>query len=69
MDVFSFVSSTDIAEHCRNLNYVFSPVEIAYLIWRSDKKTLNTSYPMLFNEHIDECADDFYITYKTPDGK
>ena len=40
MDIYKYLNSQAIIEHCRSLNYVFSPVEAAYLIWQSNHHTL-----------------------------
>jgi len=36
MDIYSFIKSKDIAEHCRKLDHQFTPVEMAILIHQSE---------------------------------
>ena len=39
-DIYKFFNSRDIAEHCRNINYNFSAIETAYIVWHSNHHTL-----------------------------
>ena len=55
MDVYSFLHSPDVAEYCKKIGHIFNPVEIAYLIERSDK-TINEKN-MLFQELVDDYPD------------
>jgi len=32
MDIYSYINSKDIAEHCRNINHIFDPVEMSALV-------------------------------------
>ena len=40
MDIYSFINSKDIAEHCKNIGHEFTPLEQAVIIYKS-KKTLS----------------------------
>lgn len=40
MDIYSFINSADIGEYFRELNHKFNPLEAAYLVWRSGRRTL-----------------------------
>ena len=33
MDVYKFINSKDIREYLKKINYEFTPVEAAWLIW------------------------------------
>jgi len=35
MDIFSFIDSHDIADHCREINKVWTPFEMAIIIGRN----------------------------------
>ena len=37
MDIYSFIPSRDIAEHCRTIGHEFTPLEIAVIIYHSKK--------------------------------
>lgn len=37
MDIYEFIESKDIREHCRKIQYKFNSLESAFLIWQSDK--------------------------------
>ena len=37
MDIYEFIESKDIREHCRKMQYEFTALESAFLIWQSDK--------------------------------
>ena len=37
MDIYSFINSRDIAEHCRALEHEFTPLEQAIIIYHSKK--------------------------------
>ncbi len=39
-DIYEYFNSRDIAEHCRNINYKFSAIEAAYVVWHSNHHTL-----------------------------
>ncbi len=41
MDIFSFINSKDIADYLKKIGYGFSPKEQAWIVWHSQKKTLN----------------------------
>lgn len=37
MDIYSYFNSSDIAEHCKKINHVFDPLEMAVFVAYSDK--------------------------------
>ena len=37
MDIYSFIKSKDIAEHCRTIEHEFTPLEMAVVIYHSNK--------------------------------
>lgn len=37
MDIYNFLCSSDIADHCRNIGHTFSPLDMAVLVAMSDK--------------------------------
>lgn len=44
MDILKFLNSKDIAKYLKEINYKFSPVETAYVIYQSYKKTLKEKH-------------------------
>ena len=40
MDIYSFINSRDVAEHCRKINHQFSATEAAFIVYRSEKRNL-----------------------------
>ena len=40
MDIYNFINSKDICRHLRNINYEFSSLECAWLIWQSRRATV-----------------------------
>ena len=41
MDIYNFINSKDIDRYLRSINYEFSPLECAWLIWQSRRATVN----------------------------
>ena len=41
MDIYNFINSKDIYRYLRSINYEFSPLECAWLIWQSRRATVN----------------------------
>lgn len=39
-DIYSFINSKDIGDYCRKINHKFTALESAYLIWRSNRRSL-----------------------------
>ena len=56
LDICSFINSHDIAVHCRSINYQFTPLEAAYLIWRSRRRTAEDKQ-IAWNELIEANPD------------
>lgn len=44
MDIFKFINSRDIREHLKSINYCFSSLEAAWLIWQSKHTTLKEKH-------------------------
>lgn len=40
MDIYSYVNSKDIAEHCRSINHQFNAMEAAFLVHQNYAATL-----------------------------
>lgn len=43
-DIYNFFNSRDIAEHCKKINHEFTAIEMAYIIWRSQYKTIDEKH-------------------------
>lgn len=56
MDFYQFVNSRDIREHLRKLNYQFSSIEAAWLVWHSHNHSLNEKHKA-WQEIIDTTQD------------
>ena len=56
MDIYKFINSRDIREHLKNINYNFSSLEAAWLIWRS-KHTLLSEKHKAWNSIIKTMPD------------
>ena len=37
MDIYKFINSKDVRNYLKEINYEFTPVETAWLIWQSTK--------------------------------
>jgi len=44
MDIYKFINSRDIREHLKNINYNFSSLEAAWLIWKSKYTTISEKH-------------------------
>lgn len=44
MDIFKFVNSTAVADHLKSIDYSFSALEKAFLVYQSDKATLKEKH-------------------------
>lgn len=44
MDIYQFIDSKDIREHCRKLGHQFNTVESAYLVWQSRNTPLTEKH-------------------------
>lgn len=44
MDIYKFINSKDIEKHCRDIQFKFSPLESAFLIWQSRKHTIQEKH-------------------------
>lgn len=56
MDIYKFIESKDIQEHCRKLGHQFNTVESAYLVWQSRFIPLTEKY-VAWREIIDTMPD------------
>ena len=60
MDIYEFINSPDVANHCRQIGHVFTATEFAYFIWRSNHHPLVEKH-QAWQEIIDTMPDeDFY---------
>ena len=57
MDIYEFFNSRDIAEHCRKINYKPTATEAAYIIYFSERHTLNQKHNA-WQELIDTMPDE-----------
>lgn len=55
IDIYSFINSPDIADHCRNLSHVFNALEMAVIIAYSEK-TIKEKHEA-WRQIIADCAD------------
>ncbi|GHV41824.1 hypothetical protein FACS189490_09490 [Clostridia bacterium] len=55
MDIYEFFRSSDIAEHCKAINHEFSPLDMAIIVYLSDKpiKRKHEAYRQIISEHPD----------------
>ncbi|MGN0804165.1 MAG: hypothetical protein ACI4MN_02140 [Candidatus Coproplasma sp.] len=56
MDVYKFINSKDIAAYLKQIDYRFSPLEIAYLVYQSLNTTLDEKFSA-WQEIIDSMPD------------
>lgn len=56
MDIYQFIDSKDIREHCRKLGHRFNTVESAYLVWQSRNTSLAEKHEA-WREIIDTMPD------------
>ena len=56
MDIYSFINSKAISEHCRKINHQFTPLEMAYLVYANDCFNIAQKHAA-FNEIISEQPD------------
>ena len=61
MDIYSFMISRDIAEHCRNIGHEFTPLEMAYIVYKSKRAMMEKH--KAYKEIIDSAPDMSYSTY------
>lgn len=59
MDIYNFIDSNDIREHCRRIGHIFTPLEKVYLINRSRRCTAKERHSAML-QIIDE-AEDFVM--------
>lgn len=64
MDIYEFIESKDIREHCRKMQYKFTAQESAFLIWQSDKtiQQKHAAYREIINTMPDEKLNDRICT-------
>lgn len=55
MDIYSFLNSKDIAEHCRRLKKAWTPLQMALIISRSDRPVPDKH--RAWRELISDCPD------------
>lgn len=56
MDIYSFINSKAISEHCRKINHQFTPLEMAYLVYANDSLSIAQKHAA-FHEVIDKQPD------------
>lgn len=56
MNIYDFINSRDIAKYLKEINYQFSTLECAWLVWQSCKHTLEQKYDA-WQEIIDTMPD------------
>lgn len=56
MDIYKFINSMDIRNHLKEINYEFSPVEAAWLVWQCFDMTLERKHKA-WNEIIETLPD------------
>lgn len=56
MDIYKFINSKDIRNYLREINYEFTPVETAWLIWQCENITLKEKHNA-WNEIINTMPD------------
>ena len=44
MDIYSFINSRDVEEHCRSLKHEFSAIETAFIVYQSKKRNLREKH-------------------------
>ena len=44
MNIYNFINSRDIAKHLKDIDYQFSTLECAWLVWQSRKHTLEQKH-------------------------
>ena len=44
MDILKFINSKDIREYLQKINYQFTPIEAAWLVWKSTNTTLKENH-------------------------
>ena len=56
MNIYNFINSRDIAKHLKDIDYQFSTLECAWLVWQSRKHTLKQKHAS-WQEIIDTMPD------------
>lgn len=56
MDIYSFINSKDIRNYLKEINYEFTPIETAWLIWQCEHTTL-TKKQNVWQEMINTIPD------------
>ena len=56
MDIYSLINSKAISEHCRKISHIFSPIEMAYLVYTNDSLNIPQKHAA-FNQIIKEQPD------------
>ena len=55
-DIIDFINSSAIANHCRRIGHGFSTLDMAYLIWASEKHSVEESVTSGANPSADKTA-------------
>ena len=56
MKIYRFIQSKSVREHLKKINYTFSPLQMAYIIWQCPDATLNERFDA-WQEIIDTMPD------------
>ena len=56
MDIYSYLNSKDVAEHCRKLNYQFNTIEAAFIIYKCYRLSIKEKHNA-FLELMDSMSD------------
>ena len=67
MDIYAFLNSQDIAEHCKKLRHHFTAREMAYIIWSSNHHTLDQKM-LAWAEIINALPDEEHKDFEYVDG-
>ena len=64
MNIYDYFNSPDVAEYCKKMNHIFSAVEMAYIVWRSEHHTMLEKH-IAWQEIIDTMPDETFSTWTT----
>ena len=56
MNIYDFINSNAIRNHLKDINYVFTPMEAAFVVWQSKTHTMNQKHEA-FQHIIDNMQD------------
>ena len=56
-NIYDFFNSRDIAEYCKSIGHTFTALEMAYIVWFSEYRTMNQKHSA-WKQIIDNCPDE-----------